>query len=49
MIPTGPIKVRASLGFLYSQDIIFQVNIYVIDIVWKSCGVYVWRSKLMVL
>ena len=36
-------------GSLNSQYMISQVNIYVIDIVWILCDVYVWRSKFMVL
>ena len=33
-------------GYLYSQYMIFQVNIYVMDIVW-ICDVYVQRSKFI--
>ena len=32
-----------------SEYMIFQVNIYVMDIVWILRDVYVWRSKFMVL
>ena len=38
-----------SAGSLNSQDMISQVNIYMMDIVWILCVVYVWRSKFMVL
>ena len=34
---------------LNSEDVISQVNIYVMDILWILCNVYVWRSKFMVL
>ena len=37
------------IGSLNSEDMISQVNIYVVDIVWILCDFYVWRSKLMVL
>ena len=30
---------------LSSQDMIHQVNVYVMEIVWILCDVYVWWSK----
>ena len=48
MITTGSL-VRTWLGFLNSENMISQVNIYVVDIVWILCDVYVCRSKFMVL
>ena len=32
-------------GSALRQGMIFQVNIYVMDIVWMLCDVYEWRSK----
>ena len=43
------ISFMITTGSLNSQDMISQVNIYVMDIVWILCDVYVWRSKFMVL
>ena len=38
MTNTGS-KTRAWLGFVMSKDMISQVNIYVMDIVWILCDV----------
>ena len=40
MITTGSL-IGTWLRFLNSEDMIPQVNIYVIDIVWISCDVFV--------
>ena len=47
----GPVGLGFGLGlrFLNSEDMISQVNIYVMDIVWILCDVYVWSSRIMVL
>ena len=39
------ISFMITTGSLNSQDMISQLNIYVMDIVWISCDVYVCRSK----
>ena len=39
------ISFMITTGSLNSQDMISQVNIYVMDMVWLLCDVYVWRSK----
>ena len=36
---------RTLLGSLNPQDMISEVNIYVMDTVWILCDPYVWRSK----
>ena len=41
-----PWTVRTWLGSLKTQDMISQVNIYVMGIVWILCDVYLWRSWL---
>ena len=48
-ITTGSLNSRTWLGFLNSQDLISQVNMYVVDIVWILCNGYVWRLKFRVL
>ena len=47
----GMITFMITAGSLNSQDMIriYQVNIYVMDIVWILFDVYVGRSKFMVL
>ena len=45
MITSGSLNRKTWLGYLSSQDMIFQVNVYVMDIVWILCDVYMWRSK----
>ena len=47
MITTGSLNSQDMIRIL--EDMISQVNIYVMDIVWILCDVYVWRSKFMVL
>ena len=49
MITTESLNSQDIIGFLNSQDMISQVNIYVMDIVWILCDVYMWRSQFMVL
>ena len=49
MITTGSLTLRKLLGLLSSEDMVSQVNIYVMNIVWMLCDVYVERSKFMVL
>ena len=45
MITTGSLSSQDRLGFLNSEDMISQVNIYVMDIMWILYDVYVWRSN----
>ena len=37
-------QATVTVGSLNSQDMVSQVNGYVIDTVWIFCDVYVWRS-----
>ena len=46
MITTGSLNSQDILGFLNKQDMISQVNIYVMDFIWKLCDVYVSEAKI---
>ena len=41
MITTGSLTLRKLLGLLSSEDMVSQVNIYVMNVVWMLCDVYV--------
>ena len=45
MITSDSLNIQDMIGSFSSQVMISQVNIYVMDIVWILCDVYVWRSK----
>ena len=47
VITTGSLNSQDMIRIL-SEDMISQLNIYVMDVVWILCDVYVWRSKFMV-
>ena len=50
MITAGALNIQDMIRFLkQSRHMISRVSIYVMDMVWVLCVVYVWRSKLMVL
>ena len=49
MITTGSLNIQYMIKILKSEDMISQVNIYVMDIVWILSDAYVCRSKFMVL
>ena len=48
MITAGSLN-STWLGFLNREDMISQVNIYVVDIVCRLYDIYMWRSKFMLL
>ena len=46
MITTGSLNSQDILGFLNNEDMISQVNIYVMDFIWELCDVYVSEAKI---
>ena len=46
MITTGSLNSQDILGFLNNEDMISQVNIYVMDFIWKLFDVYVSEAKI---
>ena len=45
MIITGYLNSQDMIRILKQSDTISLVNIYVVDIVWILCDVYMWRPK----
>ena len=45
MITTGSLNSQDMIRIISNQDLISQVNIYVMDVAWILCDVYVWNSK----
>ena len=39
-------QATVTIGSLNSQDMIFQLKVYVLDVVWILCDVYVWRVNI---
>ena len=40
------IQATVTIGSLNSQDMISQVNVYLMDILWIFCDVYVWGRSV---
>ena len=49
MITAGSLNSQGMIRFLNSKDMISQVKVYMMDIVWILCDAYVRRSKFMIL